>query len=31
MDGTMLEVRNVRAAYGQTRVLEGIDLTVADG
>ena len=26
VDGTMLEVRNVRAAYGQTRVLEGVDL-----
>jgi branched-chain amino acid transport system ATP-binding protein len=27
----MLEVRGLHAAYGQTRVLEGIDLTVGDG
>lgn len=27
----MLEVRSLHAAYGQTRVLEGIDLTLADG
>ena len=31
MDGTVLEVRNLKAAYGQTRVLEGVDLTVAAG
>ena len=31
MDGTVLEVRNLNAAYGQTRVLEGVDLTVAAG
>lgn len=27
----MLEVRNLHAAYGQTRVLEGVDLTVGSG
>lgn len=27
----MLEVRNLHAAYGQTRVLEGVDLTVGPG
>jgi branched-chain amino acid transport system ATP-binding protein len=27
----VLEVRSLHAAYGQTRVLEGIDLTVGDG
>ena len=27
----MLEVRGLYAAYGQTQVLEGVDLTVADG
>lgn len=27
----MLEVRSLHAAYGQTRVLQGIDLTVGDG
>jgi branched-chain amino acid transport system ATP-binding protein len=27
----MLEVRNLHAAYGQTRVLEGVDLTVRSG
>jgi branched-chain amino acid transport system ATP-binding protein len=27
----MLEVRGLRAGYGQTRVLEGIDLTVREG
>jgi len=31
VDGTVLEVRNLKAAYGQTRVLEGVDLTVAAG
>ncbi|MEX0651609.1 MAG: ATP-binding cassette domain-containing protein, partial [Actinomycetota bacterium] len=27
----MLETRNLHASYGQTRVLEGIDLSVGDG
>jgi branched-chain amino acid transport system ATP-binding protein len=27
----MLEVRNLHAAYGQTRVLDGVDLSVGDG
>lgn len=27
----MLEVRNLRAAYGETRVLEGVDLSVRSG
>jgi branched-chain amino acid transport system ATP-binding protein len=27
----MLEVRNLRAAYGETRVLEGVDLSVGSG
>jgi branched-chain amino acid transport system ATP-binding protein len=27
----VLEIRGLRAAYGQTRVLEGVDLSVSDG
>jgi branched-chain amino acid transport system ATP-binding protein len=27
----VLEVRNLHAAYGQTRVLEGVDLSIGDG
>ncbi len=30
-EAPMLETRALSAAYGQTRVLEGIDLTVDDG
>jgi branched-chain amino acid transport system ATP-binding protein len=30
-EGPMLEVRGLHAAYGQTRVLEGVDLTVRAG
>ena len=30
-DVPMLEVRNLRAAYGETRVLEGVDLSVRGG
>jgi len=29
--GPMLEIRNLRAAYGETRVLEGVDLSVRSG
>jgi branched-chain amino acid transport system ATP-binding protein len=31
MADAMLEVRDLSASYGQTRVLDGIDLTVGDG
>ena len=30
-DGALLEVRDLRAGYGQTRVLEGVNLSVREG